>query len=294
MWDSCLAVWSHHRVSDILLKRTQWAVKVKKWCAEPKTKTKVKSITKTKRNKNQSTKKKQNYKQKTLLFWGAWHESHKNFGQRVELFRTIFRWGGKDVSQIAPYMGTSDDKGSNWAWEFVFARSFFCCCCFVQRTVQVQLRLQVHIEVARGRSFGGSVGSVRPGRSLARFVGLSVVVNNKMFCFNHIVASSYAYALAEGEGDRRAWDSFNISFTFALPSTFSFNFNIVSCCSFFSTPLVVVVVVFFIGGVCKIFFIVGSACYCCCFRLVDGVMMWKKELPKGPEATKHLSSLLVA
>lgn len=58
-------------------------------------------------------KKKQNYKQKTLLFWGAWHESHKNFGQRVELFRTIFRWGGKDVSQIAPYMGTSDDKGSN-------------------------------------------------------------------------------------------------------------------------------------------------------------------------------------
>lgn len=62
--------------------------------------------------------------------------------------------------------------------------------------------------------------AVRSGRSLvrtvARFVGLSVVVNNKMFCFNHIVASSYAYALAEGEGDRRAWDSFSISISFTF------------------------------------------------------------------------------
>lgn len=122
--------------------------------------------------------------------------------------------GGKDVSQIAPYMGTNqddDDKGSLWAWEFLFARCFFfLLLCLVQ--YRSSLGSSVHIEVARGRSFGRSVRLGRPVRS----VGLSLVVNNKMFCFNHIVASSYAYALAEGEGDRRSWDSFSFTFAFTL------------------------------------------------------------------------------
>lgn len=123
----------------------------------------------------------------------------------------------------------------------------------------------------------------RPVRS----VGLSVVVNNKMFCFNHIVVSSYAYALTEGEGDRRAWDSFSFSISF----TFTFAFTLLVPLPLASTPtsflaalfllLLLLWLLFALGGVRKIFFIVGSSCYCsccccCCYYcVVDGVMMWE-------------------
>lgn len=164
----CLAGWSHQRVSDILKSEPNELWKSRNDVPNPKPK-------KPKWNQSQQLQQKQSNNtkntttiktkenQKHFYFGGVARKPQKYLGNVLNSFRTILRWGGKDVSQIAPYMGTNDDddddKGSLWAWEFLFARSFFCCFCFVLGPVQVQPRLQVHIEVARGRSFGRSVRS---------------------------------------------------------------------------------------------------------------------------------------
>jgi len=73
-------------------------------------KTKVKSITKL-----QDIQQKQNReKRQKLLFWRALQESHRNFGHcSPNISHKKGRWGGKDASHIAPYMGTNDNNNKD-------------------------------------------------------------------------------------------------------------------------------------------------------------------------------------
>lgn len=147
-------------------KWTQRAVKVKKLCAGPKTKNPSEinhnNYNKNLRNNTKNTTTTDKPK-KYFCFGGRSEKATVIFGQCVELYsHNLTMGGGKDVSQIAPYMGTNqdddDDKGSLWAWEFLFARCFFfLILCLVQ--YRSSLGSSVHIEVARGRSFGRSVRS---------------------------------------------------------------------------------------------------------------------------------------
>lgn len=246
---SCLAVWSHHRVSDILKSEPNELWKSRNYVPDPKPKTQVKSITTTTTKTKEIILKIQQQttqKKNTFVLGGVARKPQRFLGNVLNFIRTILRWGAvRTFPRLRLIWGrtkttpTTTTKAASERGNFFLHAVFFFSFCAWSSTGPASAPRST------SRSHGVVLLEDLFGRPV-RSVGLSLVVNNKMFCFNHIVASSYAYALAEGEGDRRAWDSF--SFTFAFAFTFAFTllvplpllqlrflllfFHHISCCCF--------------------------------------------------------------
>lgn len=151
--------------------------------------------------------------------------------------------GGKDVSQIAPYMGTNqdddddDDKGSLWAWEFLFARCFFFSA-FVLGPVQVQPRL---LGPYRGRtgSFFWKICSV--GLFVPSVFRLLLIIR----CFVSITSSHHRMHMPWPKVKAIVVPGIPLALPLPLRCLCLYLYsNFVSCCSFFITFLVVVMVSF--------------------------------------------------
>lgn len=153
--------------------------------------------------------------------------------------------GGKDVSQIAPYMGTNqddddddDDKGSLWAWEFLFARCFFFCFCAWSSTGPASAPRSTsrsHGVVLLEDLFGSD------GLFVPSVFRLLLIIR----CFVSITSSHHRMHMPWPKVKAIVVPGIPLALPLPLLCLRLYLYsNFVSCCSFFITFLVVVVVAF--------------------------------------------------